>query len=143
MQTLNLSLALTNGLALLSVETDGDRHTVTSCMTTQGDDLATRPEDLDRIEAAVEAALAAQPAVYPIVAVEALDVMTDETVWFTVEHVLGAVVTVHYADGLTVSPGTPQYTETTEAFFFDLGAERVAALYGEEQEERHDAFARY
>jgi hypothetical protein len=143
MQTLNLSLALSAGLALLTVDTDGATHTVTSCMTTQGEDLATRPEDLDRIEAAVEAALAAQPSTYPVVAVEALDVMTGENVWFTVEHVLGAVHVVHYADGLTVSPGTEQFTETTEAFYFDLGAERIAARMDEEDDARHDAFARF
>ena len=143
MQTLRFALALTAGPALLIVETDGDRHTVTACDSTQGAPLATRPEDLDRIERAAEAVLAAQPMVYPAVAVEALDVMTDRMAWFTVEHVLGAVVTVHYADGLTVSPGTPQFTETTEAFYLDLDAERITAGMEEEADARHDAFARY
>ena len=143
MQTLSFDLVLFAGPAYVTIETNGDAHTVTSCRFSNGVEVKTRPSDLDLIEAAVEAVVAAGTTGCRVYALQAEDVMTRETVWFTVEHREGHPSVVRYADGYTVPYSSPQWTETTEAFYFDLDVQQQLCDYAQEQRARHDRFARY
>lgn len=146
MQTLRFALTLAAGPALLTVLTDGESNTVTACTAPCGAPAETTLADLNLAETAVETARGALSAPFAsaatVTALQADDVMTGRTAWFTVEHLDSRPRVVRYADGLTVSYGAPQWTETTEAFFLNLDAERAVAAYAEEEEARHDRFAK-
>ena len=123
-RTLRLPFRLDAGLALVSIETFEGQHTVLSavCQRTRRN-LPVTLNDLDEIERSIEAPLSAE--------VEALDVMTGAPVRFAVEHLRGVVFAVRYAEGpgagVSLRPGGPQFTETTEAFAIDRALAEIEA----------------
>ncbi|MGI9173769.1 MAG: hypothetical protein ACR2GR_00420 [Rhodothermales bacterium] len=136
MQTFTFPITLSNGPATVTAELDGDRNEITAVTDAYGKPVSVTPYDLDQIEAAIERGGFTIARTYTVTELHALDVMTADTVRFTVEHDEGCVQCIRYRDGIAVPFCSEQFTETAEAFYLDRRFE-------EEQDAFHDRFAKF
>ena len=136
MQIVTFHATLAAGPAAVTAELDGDHNEVTAVTDPCGKPLDVTPDDLDTIEAALERGRFTARRTYTVTELQALDVMTADTVEFIVEHDEGSIQCIRYRDGIAVPYSSEQFTETAEAFYLDR-------LYEEEQDALHDCFAKF
>ena len=136
MQTVTFSATLSDGLATVTAEVSDDHNEVTAVTDVYGQPVEVMPDDLDAIEAALERGRFSVERTYTVTELHALDVMTADTVRFTVEHDKGHVQCIRYRDGIAVPYSSEQFTETAEAFYLDRRFE-------EEQDALHDHYAKF
>ena len=136
MQTVIFAATLSAGPATVTAEVSDDHNEITSVTNVYGQPIEVTPDDLDTIEATLEGGRFTVARSYRSTSLQALDVMTADTVTFIVEHDRGRVQCIRYSDGIAVPYSSEQFTETAEAFYLDRRFE-------EEQDGLHDCFAKF
>ena len=136
MRTIRFPFALASGAATVTATLDANSYEVQEATDPQGQTLLVTPDDLDAIEAYLDARPFVVTRSYEVAETHALDVMTGETARFTICHDRGEVLAVHYNDGRLAAPQHEQFTEVAETFALDR-------RYEEEEDGFHDCFAKF
>ena len=135
MRTVRFPFALASGPATITATVDADSYEVHDATDHHGQALLVTPDDLDRIEAYLDARPFVLTRSYTVARTHALDVMTGETAPFIVCYDRGEILDVRYGStAYRAELSGEQFTEVAEAFAIDRRFE---------EDGFHDRFAKF
>ena len=137
MRTIRFPFALASGAATVTATLDAESYEVHEATDPQGQTLLVTPDDLDHIEAYLDACPFVVTRSYEVTETHALDVMNGETAPFIICHDRGEILEIRYGStAYRAEMSGEQFTEVAEAFYLDRRFE-------EEEDAFHDRFAKF